>query len=292
MLKKLSRWGSLVGLASMFSVAVAFGGNASAATVDVACEDLATAVASASAGDTLQVTGDCVVTSTITLDKQLTLVAEDGATITTSGSNYVFRIAADGVVINNFDFVKTDKATQNIIGIQADDATVTNSSFEGQYTIAANDHTSRAIEVSPGVTGFEFSNNTVMNLRQPAYINGTAEGIVANNYVDETRGFVVEAHSDVTFIGNTWGTNVVDIAIIPGSPNNYPCEVVRQIVRNNDNADVIHQAQTETCPTYPTAKEQCKDGGFRTFTAVAFKNQGQCVSYLQANSNSVPANRE
>jgi len=31
----------------------------------------------------------------------------------------------------------------------------------------------------------------------------------------------------------------------------------------------------------PTNKNQCKNGGFRNFISPAFKNQGECVSFVQ-----------
>ena len=31
----------------------------------------------------------------------------------------------------------------------------------------------------------------------------------------------------------------------------------------------------------PTAKDQCKNGGWKTFTSPSFKNQGQCVSFVE-----------
>jgi len=37
-------------------------------------------------------------------------------------------------------------------------------------------------------------------------------------------------------------------------------------------------------PTGPTSKDQCKNGGWMTFTNPAFKNQGQCIKYV----NSLP----
>lgn len=37
--------------------------------------------------------------------------------------------------------------------------------------------------------------------------------------------------------------------------------------------------------TYPKAKDECKKGGWNTFTGVDFKNQGQCVSYLTSNKS-------
>ena len=33
-------------------------------------------------------------------------------------------------------------------------------------------------------------------------------------------------------------------------------------------------------PTVQTAKDQCKDGGWQSFSSPAFKNQGDCVSYF------------
>jgi hypothetical protein len=33
-------------------------------------------------------------------------------------------------------------------------------------------------------------------------------------------------------------------------------------------------------PTTPTSKQQCKKGGWRRFTSPSFKNQGQCVAYV------------
>jgi choice-of-anchor C domain-containing protein len=34
-------------------------------------------------------------------------------------------------------------------------------------------------------------------------------------------------------------------------------------------------------------KDQCKNNGWKTFTNPAFKNQGDCVSYIQSNANAV-----
>ncbi|MCC2630712.1 MAG: hypothetical protein K0S38_521 [Candidatus Paceibacter sp.] len=55
---------------------------------------------------------------------------------------------------------------------------------------------------------------------------------------------------------------------------------------NNPGYDVYTDGVTFNGTTYnfelvqpgPTSKDQCKDGGWQTFTDPAFKNQGQCVS--------------
>ena len=74
------------------------------------------------------------------------------------------------------------------------------------------------------------------------------------------------------------GTNAVDIAFIPGTPNNYSCTEVKQIRIANNNANVQNQAQVTPCATYPLTKDECKENKWKTYTETMFKNQGQCVS--------------
>ena len=44
-----------------------------------------------------------------------------------------------------------------------------------------------------------------------------------------------------------------------------------------------------TAPVVPTDAEQCKNGGWRTYTDVVFKNQGDCVSYVETNGANPPS---
>jgi nitrous oxidase accessory protein NosD len=285
MVKKFLQWGSSLGVMSAFVLSLAFVGSANAATTSVACADLPAAIATATAGDTLNVTGNCTITTNTVIDKQLTINGVGGATISTSGTTQIFTLTADGTTIQNLNFVKTDKTgVQNIIGIQGDNISILNNTFTGQYVLG-DPEVSRALEVST-VSNVTINGNTFTNLRQPAYINDLATGTINDNYVDGTRGFVLVANTDFTFSGNSWGNNAVDIAFIPGTPNNYPCEEVRQIIRDNNNAQVDNQAQVTPCPTYPTTKDSCKDGGYKTFTGMTFKNQGACVSYVASNGKS------
>jgi nitrous oxidase accessory protein NosD len=285
MVKKFLKWGSSLGVVSAFVLSLAFVGSANAATTSVACADLPAAIAAASAGDTLNVTGNCTLTTNTVVDKQLTINGVGGATISTSGTAQILTLTADGTTIQNLHFVKTDKTgVQNIIGIQGDNISILNNTFTGQYVLG-DPEVSRSLEVST-VSNVTINGNTFTNLRQPAYINDLATGTINDNYVDGTRGFVLVANTDFTFSGNSWGNNAVDIAFIPGTPNNYPCEEVRQIIRDNNNAQVDNQAQITPCPTYPTTKDSCKDGGYKAFTGMTFKNQGACVSYVASNGKS------
>ncbi len=47
----------------------------------------------------------------------------------------------------------------------------------------------------------------------------------------------------------------------------------------------IYPEVTPPPATTPANKEECKNGGWKTFADPAFKNQGQCVSYVQSNDH-------
>jgi hypothetical protein len=50
-----------------------------------------------------------------------------------------------------------------------------------------------------------------------------------------------------------------------------------------DNVEVNDTTHDFTPPPVLTDKEQCKKGGWQTFTNPSFKNQGQCISHAQHN---------
>ena len=194
------------------------------------------------AGDTVVVTSAApqTVTSTVLVNKSITITGEPGAQINTSGSAHVFVTTAPNVTISNLSFVKTDSVNQNMINVQGVNTTISDNSFSGQYTLALNDHVSRALEVST-TTGLVVSGNSFENLRQPAYFNDGTQGTVSNNYVDQTRGWVAVANTDLDFTDNSWGENAVDIAFIPGSPNNYTDIVA---ISDANNGAIIQNQQS------------------------------------------------
>jgi hypothetical protein len=44
----------------------------------------------------------------------------------------------------------------------------------------------------------------------------------------------------------------------------------------------------EPAPSTPTSKDQCKNGGWKTFTNPSFKNQGDCVSFVATHGKNPP----
>ncbi len=189
-------------------------------------------------GDTLEIYGNFVTTNNLVINKSVTLHGNTGASISTSGTNQLFTITSPDVIIKNLNFTKTDKnGVQNLIGIQANNTEIANNVFLGQYVIGDGD-VSRAMVVSPGVSGYNIHDNSITNFRQPAYIDAST-GSVTNNYVTGTKGWVILSDSNTTLTGNTFGTNVFDFAFIPGPSNNYSDIVA--ISNANGNAIIENQ---------------------------------------------------
>lgn len=189
------------------------------------------------------------ITSTITLNKPLTIRAEtNNSGVTFRGSylmsgieKYFLKITSTST-IDGVKFEKTDKTgSQNILGIQANDVTIQNCTFTGKFVLDVDDDVSRAIEYSPGRTNLSFLNNTVKDLRQPGYLQGS--GTITNNSVEGTRGFVVDGNADLNFTGNTFKNNLVDIAIIPTVNPSLFTDLVALSDANN-NAFVQDQRHT------------------------------------------------
>jgi parallel beta-helix repeat protein len=172
-------------------------------------QTLAQRVAAASAGDTIDITSDEIIPAQIIINKPLTIKSSNGSKLS------------------------TPNALNGILGIQSNNVTVDGLTFESNFDIGES-QVVRGLEVS-SYGNISIKNNRFLNLRQPAYINDNAQVAVTNNYTDQTKGWVILSNSQVTFSGNTWGTNVLDIAIIPASTNNYSdTQVVALSDANND----------------------------------------------------------
>ena len=53
--------------------------------------------------------------------------------------------------------------------------------------------------------------------------------------------------------------------------------------------NVVINDVTYTFTVTPKAMDECKNGGWETFTELAFKNQGDCVSYVATGGRNAPA---
>ncbi len=210
-----------------------------------ACATIKAAVNKASAGDTVMVAaGTYTLTSAdgVTVNKEsLTITGEGASTVlSVSGSDWnVFQLLANGATLQNLKIVKTDKAgVHNLVWINADNVTVKQVTFLGQYVLGDSDVT-RAMVISGGCDDLTIEANTIEGLRQPAYITGISTGNVKDNVVKGTRGWVVEG-GNLTFTNNRGEGNYLDIAILALVGSGYYPDIVA-ISEANNNAVVEDQ---------------------------------------------------
>ncbi|MRR30560.1 hypothetical protein EG834_09620, partial [bacterium] len=202
------------------------------------------AIDAASAGDTINVTsGTYILTETLRVNKDVTLVGIDHPLIQVSGTGYKISMTAAGATLQGFWIESTDKADQQaILYVAASNLTIQDNKIWGTYVFGES-QVSRAMVFTGGLSGLTIVNNEIYDLRQPGYISGVTTGTISNNFVYRTRGWVVE-QGNMTFTGNTWGSgadaNVYDIAILATVSPTYYTDVPALSEANN-NASIEDQ---------------------------------------------------
>ena len=85
-------------------------------------------------------------------------------------------------------------------------------------------------------------NNIFYSLRQPAYLNPGSTGIIMDNVVFNTRGYVVD-RANFLFSGNSWGIpeNAVDIALLSGTQTGAPYDPISALEASNSSATISDQ---------------------------------------------------
>lgn len=215
--------------------------DAKAGEVD-SVEALKDAIDKAEPDTTITIATDLEIDELITVNKNVTITSAENVTITVGSNNTTFALSngatLDGLHIVNNDATETTNA--NIVTV-GNDSRVINCVFEGTYDQGSN-QVLRATAVSPGVTGFVIEGNTIKNLRQPGYIEG--DGTISENYVENTRGWVVCATAEPTLTNNTFKDNAIDIAIIANrateDTTNFK-NTIDDLSKDNNGAYVEHQ---------------------------------------------------
>jgi hypothetical protein len=219
-MKIYKAWSASIGFsiiaASVFFIAPAFA--ATPLQVPGTYPTIQSAVDAAVAGDIIEISGTQVVTSPIVIDKQLTIRGTAGAEIDTTGGSYVFVFnpGSEGSELKSLTLFKTDTVSDDaMVSVNANSITIDNNTFKSVFNIG-DGQIVRGIVVS-GVTGLDVHNNTFTHLRQPGYVNN-ATGVIHDNEIDNSKGWVVVSESNITFTNNTWDNNQGDIAIIKDVP--------------------------------------------------------------------------
>ncbi|MGE5579022.1 MAG: S-layer homology domain-containing protein [Bacillota bacterium] len=197
------------------------------------------AVDVADTGDTIYVRGTITVTDPITISKANLVIKGEGpdnTVIETSGSDNVFVMSAQGATLQDLHIRKTDKGRQDLVYISKSGVKIIGNEFSGQWQQDEMGDVSRAMVIGGHLTGLEIKDNTIYGLRQPAYIDAETTGIISNNTVSGTRGWVVD-EANVTFTDNKWGSgdsaNYLDIAILAGTKPAYYSDILALSAANN-----------------------------------------------------------
>lgn len=208
---------------------IAIGQTALAANYNVATiEALKTAIEeTAAADDTVTITqkiefddtaGRGSTSPVISANKAITIKTNvSGVTIETNTVRTLIHLGG-GATLDGVSIEKTTKddnpttdgqVNTNLITL-ASGSTVKHCTFRGQYGKGDNEVV-RAMATYSGATGYVIDDNKIYALRQPCYLEGT--GTVSNNHAEGTRGWVVCDEFGVTFTGNSFKDNAVDIAL-------------------------------------------------------------------------------
>src|SRR5438094_1826944 len=100
-----------------------------------------------------------------------------------------------------------------------------------------------------------------------------------------------------TINGNGTATYTFTAATIAAGGNQVPfptgtiqsIDVLIDVQGVADLSNIMVNGQLQVpAPSTPTTKDQCKNGGWKTFTNPAFKNQGDCVSFVATHSKNPP----
>ena len=193
------------------------------------------------------------------------------------------------------------------------DATTT---AKAQYLHAASDTLASVTNLSY----YTKQNSAPLPGADPSYqitvfLNGTSgfTTLVFEPYQNPLEGAVIPGAWQKWDVANGlfWSTRTVtcsngQVVGTPGGPANYTLAQIESLCpsavtlgfgvnigSNNPSYNVEADLVTYNGTVYdfepiltPTSKDVCKDGGWSTFNTPAFKNQGDCVSFIASNGKS------
>lgn len=169
-------------------------------------------------GQTLNLLGTFNLGSTFVVDRAVKVqgAQTSGAGNTqinvTASIGYAIQATVPGITLDGLHLTKTDQGNpatpQNLIYVAANNFTATNNIINGQLPAGGlswttSNQVTRAFEVAGNLSGLNLSGNTIYNLRQPAYINPDTTGVVNNNVVYGSKGWVLDG-APVSMTGNSW----------------------------------------------------------------------------------------
>jgi hypothetical protein len=188
---------------------------------------------------------------------------------------------ADKVYLFNYDHVGTALSDVEALGYST-------------YRSAGNDQQDTAMNIEVDVNGAAPGGFTtlvfepVYNAGQGAVVSGqwqTWDAYQGGNAIWWSSNPIPGAPNRDTFVSwNTILANNADAVIAggfglnQGSGNPGLTAASDALTIGHGGTTTVYNLEPLTGP--PTSKDQCKNGGWQTFDSPAFKNQGDCVSYV------------
>jgi hypothetical protein len=197
--------------------------------------------------------GTYVLSSTVNLNKANLTIDGAGAGLTivqvAQAVGYAFSITSPGVTLRGLEIQKTDLGTNhNLIYLAANNISILNNLVYGPdpgSPWSVNGIVSRAMLSTGGLSGLLIDNNTIRTLRQPGYFSGPTTGVISNNMVSGTRGWVNEG-AQLTFTGNSWplpANQGAEIALLSSLGANGPVWYPDLMALSNANNNAYVDAQ-------------------------------------------------
>ncbi len=255
------------GAATVALSGVAHAASSTVCATSCTADDLQAAFNSASPGDTVTLGGDVTLNHEVKINKSLTF---DG----------------DGHTVNGA-FAKTDNDNNASVGvISTSGVTIKDLTVDGS---AGTDLHGVNVYVSTNVL---LDNVTLQdNGRYGMVVNGSSVTVnnittKANGYggvdVDQGKNVTQKAKLIVDGVSKQNEAYGRDIFIDSVASGATVVDTNNQYVYVDSTNAVPHDSRTYTLLNNI---DQCKNNGYVSYKSLAFKNQGQCVSYVQHNAN-------
>ena len=174
----------------------------------------------------------------------LTLRGAAGAVILLQAPVIPFLCSAQDVTLDGLTMTSDNPYPVEFIQIAGDGNRVLNCLIYGpdQPGDSSTWIVNRGLVTQGNATNLLVRDNVFHTLRQPAYFNPGSTGMVIDNVVYNTRGFVVD-QATLLFSGNSWGlpANAVDLALLAGTATGAPYDPLSALEASNSSATISDQ---------------------------------------------------
>lgn len=243
------------------------------------------AVDASQPGDSIQVQGALTVAGTTVVNKAVTVTGTGGATVTQTANAVTVLLTAAGSSLTDLTITSDVPYPKEFIQVGAADVSISGNTVFGpaQPLPMSGWVGNRAVVTQGGIAGFHLSGNTFHSLRSGAYLNPNGSGVIEGNTLYNTKGDFLIDNADFTFQGNRpgdasqpseWG-----FVVFAGTDASRYSSMAALSAANNGMS--AWDQRTGEKVVMPQSAQSCKDDGWKSFMP-AFKNQGQCIKFVNA----------